>query len=135
MAEFDPRNLGPLGAPPDPLLPYMAQDARPKKPRLENPGVTDVGSAGMMRYAVPQEPEQLAVPDPVSATDPAFSMHPLAAPLGGLGKAPVPPSVGQGSPFSQLPPNYISSMKLMQALKGKPKLDADYQSQGQVSGI
>lgn len=146
--EFSPGQLAPLGIPGNPLdgVP-MAQDAkRPSKwwergtraplqspGRLETSGLTGVGGVPAATQ-LPQHPEQLLVPDVVSATDPAFSATPQAQRvLDGLGRLPAASPVGD-SPWSQYvskSPKYLKKQEIFNALNmGTKGLDLPYEQQG-----
>jgi len=100
-------------------------------PRFENPGITDVGSAGMHWDNVPQAPEELRVPDPVSATDPAFSMWPTLRALSPYPGATARASTtGGDSSWTQLNlKRPLRRSELISAL-GIPGLNLHYEDQG-----
>lgn len=150
-------NAAPLGIPGNPLdavqlwMGGLGDTRRPRKwwapgtkepleghevPRLENPGMTNVGSAGLHWDNVPQVPEDLRVPDPVSATDPAFAMRPEALNIReGLKRVPAS-TYTEDSPFTQLKvggnPKYMRKSEILSAL-GIPGLDLPYTSQGELN--
>lgn len=133
----------PKGLPPNPLtgrpmdqllrpypLPSAAWHAQPpmetfRPPMMENPGITN--TAGM---ASKGQPEIMTVPSPVSATDPAYSMHPIVTALGSsLGGFTAPnfyPSTFMQMPLSG---RRISKSDLITAL-GLPGLGGNTQTQG-----
>lgn len=102
-------------------------------PRLENPGITDVGSSGHHWDNVPQAPEELLRPDPVSATDPAFSQHPAVLKIANdLAKVPASTTGGDSS-WTQMklkgPIKHLRRSELVSAL-GIPGLNLHYEDQG-----
>jgi len=111
-AEFSPDQFAPLGIPGNPLeggpdSERMGHDLNTpptldrfgmKAPltfpgRMESAGMTGVGGVPSATQ-LPQYPEQLMVPDVVSATDPAVSAHPaVQSYLAGLGRTPAASSL------------------------------------------
>jgi hypothetical protein len=110
--EFSPMNLAPLGIPGNPLegtpngeimghdlsAPPLRDRFGMKAPlvmpgRMESAGMTGIGGVPSATQ-LPQYPEQLLVPDVVSATDPAFAAHPaVQSYLRGLSKTPAASSI------------------------------------------
>lgn len=152
--EFSPSQLAPLGIPGNPLdgTPGAQDAVRPRKwwekgtraplqspGRLESAGLTGVGGVPAATQ-LPQHPEQLLVPDVVSATDPAFSMTPEAQKvLGGLGRTPAASPVGD-SPWSQYVskknPRYLRRTDLLNGLDLNSRgLGMPYKEQGTVSNV
>ena len=145
-------NFASLGVPGNPLDGGpMAQDSqRPRKwwdkgtrkplaspGRLESGGMTGVGSFPSATQ-LPQNPEQLLVPDTVSALDPAYSMTPKrAADLQGLSKIPAA-DTGSTSPWTQWrskdKTKLLRRSELLSGLNmGTKGLDLPYQDQGVAS--
>jgi hypothetical protein len=111
---------------------------------MENPGITNVSGQGL--HAQPEQvggmasgfaPQPMAVPSPVSATDPAYTMHPIVKALGAAdmkGAIPLPnmyPSSWTQSPLSKAP---LKKSGLLQAL-GFQGLQAPTETQGNAIGI
>jgi hypothetical protein len=147
MSEFD-FLPSPLGIPGNPLdgTPGMQSDLRQKKKwwalgdkaplqppgRLDFHGQADVGTP--MGTKIPQEPNELSpreifTPDTVSATDPAYSAHPvIKQQLAGLSR--VPTAAPQGDVWSQTKPKRsLTTNALLAALQPKG-MDALYKRQG-----
>ena len=143
--------LVPMGVPGNPLwrvpmdamLPYQYGYRPPQfmpvekfgKPRLENPGVTNASGVALNQgpnipaYSPTALPESIYTPDPVSAMDPAFSMHPIVKALsskGGISGPNYYPSVWTQMPLSR---RNISRSDLITAL-GLPGLGGQTQTQG-----
>jgi hypothetical protein len=131
--------LVPMGVPGNPLwrvpmdamLPYQHGYRPPqfmpeiRQPgRMENPGITNTGG-----IASATQPEVMAVPSPVSALDPAYSMHPLVRALSSQGGVSVPQYYS--SSWAQLPLSrrHLSRSDLITAL-GLPGLGGQTQTQG-----
>ena len=149
--EFSPFNRAPLGVPGNPLdgTPMGQDTVRPKKwwengttsplqppGRMEPTGITQAGGLPSSKQ-LPQFPEQLLVPDVVSATDPAFSMHPVVREyLGGLARTPASDTGGSGSPWAQLRPKGVPRKSdIVGGLgMGTKGLDLPYQDQGAQLG-
>jgi hypothetical protein len=115
-----------------------------RPPQMENPGITNV--SGQATHAQPEQvggmasglaPRQFPVPAPVSATDPAYSMHPIVKALGAADMKPatmVPnmyPSEWMQMPLSKAP---LKKSGLLQAL-GFHGLQAPTETQGNAIGI
>jgi hypothetical protein len=85
-------------------------------------------------------PDQMNVPEPVSALDPAYSMHPLAHVLhNALSLAPGSTApVNAGSPWMQLASNFYKPRKMTRSdlvtALGLPGLDMPYEAQGENVG-
>jgi hypothetical protein len=95
-----------------------------RPPQMENPGITNTSG-----QASAGQPEIMTVPSPVSATDPAFSMHPIVQALSGVGGISGPnyyPSAWTQMPLSG---KRISKSDLITAL-GLPGLGGNTQTQG-----
>lgn len=149
----------PKGIPPNPMpgsamdwtmgqAPFPGQPQPPPEtyrfPHLENPGITNVSGQGL--HAQPEvqggmasgmAPQPMAVPSPVSALDPAYTMHPIVKALGKsdvAGAIPMPsmfPSSWMQSPLSKAP---LKRSGLLQAL-GFHGLQAPTETQGNAPGI
>ena len=135
--------LGPNLAMPGSAIPL--ETFRP--PQMENPGITNV--SGQATQAEPEwtgklptmqsgaAPQAMAVPSPVSALDPAYSMHPIVKALGRAdltGAIPMPnmyPSAWMQSPLSKAP---LTKSGLLRAL-GFPGLQTPTETQGNAPGI
>ena len=122
------------------------------KPRSPDPGYMQLkppvepympGTQGFPQppaYYKTELPSQMNVPEPVSALDPAYSMHPLVHLLhNSLGSTPgstVP--MNAGTPWMQLAsefykPKKMTKSDLITAL-GLPGLDMPYEAQGESVG-
>jgi hypothetical protein len=123
--------LLPQGYRPPQFLPEIPPPPH-QRPTLDRGGI-DVGG-GVSTHSLP---EIMTVPEPVSALDPAFSMHPIVQALGRRPGVPVPAPSQQsapGSPMQQLPLSQkrgLSRTQLLTAL-GLPGLDWGQQTQGQA---
>jgi len=150
------RPVNPLtGQKMDLLLPQGPFPAQPvpqptpetfRPPFMENPGITNVSgqaanarpeaSPGHVTMASGAAPEAMRVPSPVSALDPAYSMHPVVR---ALGRTPGQ-TMGNlyNSPFMQMPPSMnrgAMRTHLLTAL-GLPGMAASRtETQGNVPGI
>jgi hypothetical protein len=143
--EFSPFNKAPLGVPGNPLdgTPGL-EEIRTKRPAkgtrapLQLPGrlsFQEMADVGTPPRGVPiaQEPNQLLVPDVVSATDPAFSAHPFVRQVfSGLSKIPAA-DTGSTSPWTQwrFKGRGLTTTGLKRALQG-PGMDLPYKSQGEA---
>jgi hypothetical protein len=110
---------------------------------MENPGIANV--SGIAKTSQPEgfwpaEPDMMNVPEPVSALDPAYSMHPLMHMLhNSLGGAPgATAPVNAGSPWMQLASSFYKPRKMTKAdlvtALGLPGLDLPYEAQGENLG-
>jgi len=107
--------------------------------RLESSGLTGVGGVPSATQ-LPQAPEQLLVPDVVSATDPAFSAHPaVQSMLRGLSRVPSASSMDGRDALpsawmqwrSKQKGSQLSRPELINALNMNTRgLDLPYQQQG-----
>lgn len=162
-SEFSPFQMAPLGVPGNPLegTPGDAENMREgakrqrrlwakgeRAPlatpnRLESSGLTGVGGVPGATQ-LPQSPEQLLVPDVVSATDPAFSAHPVVQGyLKGLSRTPSASSLDSRDALPSAWMQYRSGQKplqlkkatLLNALNMNTKgMDLPYSDQGASLG-
>ncbi len=94
------------------------------RPRLENPGITNVSGS-----TPSSPPEIMTVPSPVSALDPAYSMHPIVQALSSQGGVNMPnyyPSTWTQTPLGN---RRLTKSDLITAL-GLPGLGGQTQTQG-----
>lgn len=120
------------GVPMDAMLPYKHGYRPPqfmpmetfRPPRLENPGITNAGG-----IPASSPPETMLSPAPVSALDPAYSMHPIVKALSSQGGLTIPqyyPTTFMQQPLGR---RNLSKTNLVTAL-GLPGLGGQTESQG-----
>jgi hypothetical protein len=143
VSEFD-FLPSPLGIPGNPLdgTPGMQPDLRQKKRwwargdraplqppgRLDFHGQADVGTP--MGSKIAQEPQEIFAPDTVSATDPAYSTHPIIKQqLAGLSKIPTAAPQRTDTWSQTKPRRSMTTKSLLTALQPKG-MDALYSRQG-----